>query len=278
LRINRPLNTLNMDVFAIFQNILLQFSSALPKIFGAIIIAIIGWFISRLLSKFALAFLKRFRVDELADRINQLDMVERYNLKVKLSVVLSRIIYYFLMLFTLVAATDVLNMPVVSNMIVDLISFVPKLISASIVFLVGIFLADFLKKMVLQTTTSLNIPSGKIISNAIFYFIMINVAMSALTQAEVSTDFITTNISIILAGVVAAFALAYAYASRGILTNMLTAMYQKNRFVVGMEITIDGRRGIIASIDNNAFVLQLADSKLVIPLSKLGDSMVEIHE
>jgi hypothetical protein len=267
-----------MDVFAIFQNILLQFSSALPKIFGAIIIAIIGWFISRLLSKFALAFLKRFRVDELADRINQLDMVERYNLKVKLSVVLSRIIYYFLMLFTLVAATDVLNMPVVSNMIVDLISFVPKLISASIVFLVGIFLADFLKKMVLQTTTSLNIPSGKIISNAIFYFIMINVAMSALTQAEVSTDFITTNISIILAGVVAAFALAYAYASRGILTNMLTAMYQKNRFVVGMEITIDGRRGIIASIDNNAFVLQLADSKLVIPLSKLGDSMVEIHE
>ena len=278
MRINRPLNTLNMDVFAIFQNILLQFSSALPKIFGAIIIAIIGWFISRLLSKFALAFLKRFRVDELADRINQLDMVERYNLKVKLSVVLSRIIYYFLMLFTLVAATDVLNMPVVSNMIVDLISFVPKLISASIVFLVGIFLADFLKKMVLQTTTSLNIPSGKIISNAIFYFIMINVAMSALTQAEVSTDFITTNISIILAGVVAAFALAYAYASRGILTNMLTAMYQKNRFVVGMEITIDGRRGIIASIDNNAFVLQLADSKLVIPLSKLGDSMVEIHE
>jgi small-conductance mechanosensitive channel len=157
--------------------------------------------------------------------------------------------------------------------------YVPLLISAAIVMAIGLFIADALRKMTLTTCQSLGIPSAKTIASFVFYFIVISVLMSALTQAKINTDFIKQNLSIVLGGLVAAFAIGYGLASRNMMANFLASLYSKDRFKIGDTISINGTTGTIENMDSTTLTLTTPDKKrVIVPLSKLTTETVEIHE
>ena len=75
-------------------------------------------------------------------------------------------------------------------------------------------LAEFFRSVLETTMKSLGIPSATMIANFFFYFLFINIVIVALSQAEINTDFLSQNISLIIGGIVFAFALAYGIASK----------------------------------------------------------------
>ena len=159
----------------------------------------------------------------------------------------------------------------------NLINYLPNLLSAIVFFIIGLLVADFVRGIVLTTCQSLSIPSAKVISSVVFYFLFLTVTMSALDQAKISTDLINSSFMIIIAGVVASFALGYGLASKDMMSNFLASFYVKNKFEAGDRITIDGIQGQIETMDNKSFVLKTSDSKIVFPLNKLAQDKVEIH-
>ena len=159
----------------------------------------------------------------------------------------------------------------------DLINYIPSLLSAVVFFIIGLLVADFVRGIVLTTCQSLSIPSAKVISSVVFYFLFLTVTMSALDQAKISTDLINSSFMIIIAGIVASFALGYGLASKDMMSNFLASFYVKNKFEAGDRITIDGIQGQIETMDNKSFVLKTSDSKIVFPLNKLAQDKVEIH-
>ncbi|MEM8908504.1 MAG: mechanosensitive ion channel domain-containing protein, partial [Bacteroidota bacterium] len=125
---------------------------------------------------------------------------------------------------------------------------------------------------------SLGIPSSKMIAGFAFWFIFLTALVSALTQAGINTDFIMSNLSVILAGGVFAFALGYGIASKDMMANFLASFYTKDKFKIGDRISIEGISGEIIDIDSNSILLQSDRKKVVIPLQKLSAENVIIHE
>ena len=217
------------------------------------------------------------KIDGLADRLNDIDLVRQTNLKILPSNVISKIAYYLLMLVTCIVATEKLGVEAVTNLLTDFIGYLPRLLTALLFFIIGLLIADAIRGVVLTACQSLGIPSAKIIASVVFYFIFLSVTMSALDQAGIQTAFIKSNLMIIIAGAVGAFAFGYGLASKGMMANFLASFYTKNRFIVGDTITIDGVKGQIVEMDNNAVVLKTDASKVVYPLSKLADREIQIH-
>ena len=250
---------------------------AFPNIIFALLIAIIGWILAKIIARIVRKVLEALQIDRLADKLNDIDIVSKANLAIVPSQVLSKLVYYLILLVSFIAATDFLGIEAVSNLMSDLINYLPSLLSAVVFFLIGLFIADFLRGIVLTTCQSLSIPSAKVISSVVFYFLFLTVTMSALDQAKISTDFINSSFMIIIAGVVASFALGYGLASKDMMSNFLASFYVKNKFEAGDRITIDGIQGQIESMDNKSFVLKTTNSKIVFPLNKLAQDKVEIH-
>ena len=194
------------------------------------------------------------------------------------SVLLSRLAYYILLFIFVIAAVDVLGMEAVSSLMSDLLNYIPHLLSAFLVFVVGVFVADFIKNIVLTTCNSLGIPAAKVIANVIFYFLFLNIIMITLSQAKIDTDFIQDNLSIILAGVVLAFAIGYGFASRQLVANFLSSLYNKDKVKIGDVIGIEGLRGKVIDIDSSSFTLEAEGRSVIIPLSKLSSESIEIFE
>ncbi len=261
----------------LLEDILKQLQEFTPNLIFALTILIIGWIIAKLIASIIKRALKAIKIDDLADKLNDIDIVRQANMKILPSSVISKVIYYVLMLITLVVATDKLGVESVTNLLTDFIGYLPRLLTGLIFFVIGLVIADTIRGVVLTACQSLGIPSAKVIASVVFYFIFLSVTMSALDQAGIQTDFIKSNLMIIIAGVVGAFAFGYGLASKGMMANLLASFYAKGKFIIGDTITVDDIKGQIVAMDNTSFTVQTDASKIVFPLSKLTEKGIEIH-
>jgi len=266
-------------ILEILSQLYRDFMNGAPKILGALIIFILGWIIAKVVAAIVRKVLKSLQVDKLAEQLNEIDFVKKTNIKVVPSTIFSKIIYYVLVLVAAIVATDQLGMPVVSNLVSDIVNYIPNVIAAIIVLAVGLVIADIIKKIVLTAMQSMGVPSAKIIASFLFYFIFLMTVITAIKQVGINTEFIQTNLSLIIAGGVLAFAIGYGLASKNMMANFLASFYSKGKFQVGDVIGLDGFKGKIIDIDSSSLVLQAENNKkVIVPLSKLTAENVELYE
>ena len=265
------------DIQAIMTKMLEDMFSMIPNIFVAILIFVVGYIISKIVTKGIEKALVKVKVDQLGDKLNEIDMVSKANANIKLSKIFSKAIYYFLLLFFMVAAAEALDMPAVSDVFKGIFDFFPKAITALLIIILGLLFAEFMRKILETAMKSLGISSAVLISNFIFYFLFVNIFILALSQAEINTDFLSQNLSLIIGGVVAAFAIAYGLASRDVVANYVASFYAVKNVEIGDRITIEDVTGVVTDIDKSSVVVQTDNSKVLIPLSKFMNRNVEIH-
>lgn len=261
----------------LLQDLLSQLKQFAPNFIFALAILIIGWIVAKIVARIVKRILVAIKIDLLADKLNNIDIVRQTNIKILPSNIISKIAYYVLMVFVFAIATEQLGVQALIDLLKNFIAYLPSLLVALVFFVIGLLIADAIRGVVLTACQSLGIPSAKIIASIVFYFIFLSVTMSALDQAKIQTDFLKSNLMIVIAGVVGAFAFGYGLASRGMMTNLLASFYTKGKFIIGDTITVDGIKGEIVEMDNSSVVLKTTGSKVVIPLRKLSEGEVEIH-
>lgn len=261
----------------------LQTTAILEKLYGALLtfgtafaILIVGWLIARFLAKMIEKLLKAVKIDKIGDKINDIDMLQNANVKILPSILISRLIYYVLMLLVITAALEVVSLDELSKQVQKLIEYIPKLFSACLILIGGLIVANAIRSLLNAAFQSLNIASGKLISGFVFYFIFVSVLLSALPQADFEVEFLQDNLTIIIGGIVFAFAIGYGFASRNIMSNLLAALYSRNKFQVGDDVKIDGIRGTIIRMDSTSLTLETSDRRIVIPLNQLTTQRVEV--
>ncbi len=266
----------SLNIFEILKDLFREFALAIPNVLAAIVVAVLGWIIAKIIARVLKKVLYKIGVDKLAEKLNEIDIVRKTNIRIEPSTLLSKVVYYILLLIFFIAATDILGMPAVSQLMSDILNYVPSLISALIVFVLGILLSEFIKNIVHTTCKSLGIPAAKMIANFVFYFLFLTVAMSALAQAGFDTNFITSNLTVILGGGVLAFAFGYGFASKDLVANFLASFYSKDKVQIGDIIRIEEAKGKVVAIDKTSLTLQTEEKQIIIPLSKLTSEKIEI--
>ena len=270
------MDTTNFNLWKILEQLLAGFAAVVPNLLGAFAVLIIGLIVSKMSRRLVRKMLQTIGADRLAERLNEIELLSNNNIRLIPSKLLSTVVYYFLLFIFVVAATDILNIEVISVLVGDILNYVPVVISALAVLVIGLFISDFLKNIVKTTCDSLAIPAAGLISNIVFYFLFLNVVMIALAQAKIDTGFIQDNLSIILAGIVFAFAIGYGFASRNIVANFLASFYNKGKVSIGDNVEIDGVAGKVIAMDSSTITLDAKDRRVIIPLSKLTDKNIAI--
>lgn len=255
----------------------LQMLDVIPALLKGVIIFLIGFLLAKLVRRIILRVLETIGVDKLADKLMNIEMFEKSKLKLVPSVIVASAMYYFILIVFSMAAVEAMGLKIVSDLLKDLIEYIPNGVTALLVLVIGIFIADAVKKLIAATCRSLGIVSGTLIANVVFYFILLNIVLIALRQAKLQTEFMEDNIAIILGGIAGAFAIGYGLASKDIMTSLLAGFYSRDKFHIGDEVTIDGHRGEVVTINNNNIILRSEESEFVVPYSKVTSEGVEIH-
>ncbi|MDG2448877.1 MAG: mechanosensitive ion channel [Saprospiraceae bacterium] len=270
-------NLLNGSLTEGLSSMLTSMLKSVPSFLLAIGIIVLGIIISKIVANLVDKVLSKIGIDKLGDKLNEIELVQKMNTEVKISKVFSKIIYYFLLFIFIIAATDVLNMTAISDLVMNAFNMIPKLLVGLVILIFGTLLADGIKNVVLAALDSLGIPSANLISSFLFYFLFINVVISAIAQADINTEFLEQNLSIVIAGLVAAFAIGYGLASKDMVANFLGSFYTQGKVKEGDIITIDGATGLVVEIDRNSLVMESEGKEIIIPLSLIIRQKLEIN-
>ncbi len=256
-----------------------KFMGTLPMIFGAIAILIIGWLLAKLISTGVRKLLEALPFDEFADKVQVSEFLGRANVKARPSALIGKFVYWLLLLLVFMTASDALGWSAVTREISNLIGYLPQLFVAVVFFIIGTYIATFVRDLIKGATSSLGISTGNILSMAVFYFLMVLVTLTALDQAGLDTSIITSNLMLIFGAVLAAAAVSYALASKSIMENIIAGYFSRKTFTKGQEIEVQGVKGKI--IDMNATSVTVENGsgdRVVIPSNQLITSQTTIKK
>jgi hypothetical protein len=182
--------------------------SAIPRIIGFAVVLIVGWIISSLLARAVQARLHAVKFNELADRSGFADFVEKMGVRDDASGVIAGIVKWIVRLITLVVAFDTLGLPAVSNVLNQLLLWLPNLIVALVVLVVGGLAANALSRLVRGATAEAGLTNPQTLETVTKAAVWGFAIVVAVNQLGIATTLINT----LLIGIVGAMALAFGLA------------------------------------------------------------------
>ncbi len=184
------------------------FFAAIPRIIGFAVVLIIGWIIASLLARGVQALLHAVRFNDLARRAGLADFVHKMGVKDDSSAVLAGIVKWFVRLITLVVAFDTLGLPAVSNVLQQLLLWLPNLVVALVVLVIGGLAAKALSQLVRGTSAEAGFTNPDMLAAVTRVAVWGFTIVVAVNQLGIATTLINT----LLVGIVGALALAFGLA------------------------------------------------------------------
>lgn len=255
-----------------------QFVEFVPRFIFAAFILLIGYAVAKGLAVITSKLLERVGFDKIGDKLNEVSIVKQLQTEIKLSHIVAKVLYYFIMLGFITDATRTLGVGAITSLVEKLVNFVPQLIVAAIMLQIGVLVSEAIKNAVVSICKSFNVPSAKLIGSIVFTFFLVITIISALGQAGVNTELLESSFNLLMGGIVLAFAVGYGFASKDILANLLSSFYNKNKYQEGQIIQIDDVKGKIIALDTTSITLETGESKTVFPLQALQSKKVEIFD
>lgn len=170
----------------------------LPKLLLFLIILIVGIIVAKVIGKALSALLEKVGFDRAVERGG----VKRAlaNSKMDASDIIAKLVYYTLMLFVLQLAFGVFGPNPISDLLTQVITFLPSLIVAIIIVVVASSIAAAAKLLIEGTLGGLSY--GKVLANVASIFILFLGVVAALNQVGVATTVTLPVLIAILAAVV----------------------------------------------------------------------------
>jgi Conserved TM helix len=182
--------------------------SAIPRIIGFAIVLIVGWIIASLLARGVKALLHAVRFNDLAQRSGFADFVENMGVRDDASGVIAGIVKWFVRLITLVVAFDTLGLPAVSNVFNQLLFWLPNLVVALVVLVIGGLAANALSRVVRGASAEAGFSNPETLETVTRIAVWGFAIVIAVNQLGIATTLINT----LLIGLVGALALAFGLA------------------------------------------------------------------
>lgn len=198
------LQTWGEVVTASFQQLWSGFIDRLPNFLGAIVVFLLGWFVAEVIGKLASQIVSVLRIDQVLERIGFKKSLSRANMKLNSGRFIGELVKWFFIIVFLMAATDILGWPQVTQFLNQIIDYIPKLIVAVLILLAGILIANFLSRLVKASVETAGFGSSNTLAGVTKWAILIIAILTALPQLGVQLYTIQT----IFTGLVAALAIS----------------------------------------------------------------------
>ncbi len=255
-----------------------EITKIFPNIIGAIVVLLIGWLVTKLIVKVVKKALTLAKANKLDDALNEIEIVEGKNLKFDTIKIVSNFVKWLIYIMLIIMVSDILNLKIISEEISNLFSYLPRLFAALVIFILGLLFANFIKKGLKSFFESMDLSGSKIISQIVFFILLIFISITALNQAGVNTEIITSNLTMILAAFLLAFALAFGFGAREVVGDLLRTFYTKKTFEIGQKIEFQGKNYEVDAIDNIRVILKNEDGRLIVPIKNIVESQIKIQD
>ncbi|MDX9751461.1 MAG: mechanosensitive ion channel [Flavobacteriales bacterium] len=246
-----------------------------PTVFLAGVVLLAGWGLARL-CRWVVGRLSLIgRAEAFSDRTGLAPLLAQLKIG-SVGELIGRLVFWAVMLGAVMLAADVLGMTPVINGIERLCAYLPSLLAAVAVVIFGYWLGDKVRFVMTAMGEAMGFGGAKAIGRVLFVVILVFMTITALNVAGIDTSLITSNILIIVGSLFISFSIAYGFAARDILANILSGYYNKERLRAGQHVRIGEDEGVIERISGISVTLRNGDRLIHLPSKRLVTERIEV--
>ncbi|MBA2350790.1 MAG: mechanosensitive ion channel family protein [Burkholderiales bacterium] len=203
------------------------FMAAIPKIIAFILILVIGWFIASLIAKVVAALLHKVKFNQLAERAGIAGFMQ--SMGTDASGFFADIVKWFIRLITLVVAFDALGLPAVSQFVQQVLLWIPNLIVAMVVLVIGGIAAQALSKLVKGTAEKAGIGNPAVMATIASVGVWAFAIIIAVNQLGIGEALVNTLFMATVGAVALAIGLAFGLGGKETAGKMVAELYSKGK-------------------------------------------------
>lgn len=201
----------NEAVVASLQNLWAKIVAFVPEILGALLVLIIGLILAHGLSKLAHKLIELTKVDDLIKKIDATKKLKQAGVKLSFSALIAWIIKWFIIVVTLIAVVDILNLQEVAAFLQQVAEYLPKVIVAVVILAIGLVVGQFAYDVIEKSAKTAHITkhTADTLAGLAKWAIVIFTLMTSLIQLGVATSLIEILFTGLVAGLALAFGLSF---------------------------------------------------------------------
>lgn len=176
-----------------FQTVWQGVLHLLPNVIAAIVILIIGWIIAAALAKLVRRIIEFTKIDEVIDKAGLDKGMSEIGIDFNLAKLISWLVKWFILIVVLIAVAEVLKLGQITTFLQTIAFYIPNIIIAVVILLVGLVLGNFVHKVVSKAVqaSKLNAAEGFLATLA-KWSIYVFALLAALTHLKIAPELIQT--------------------------------------------------------------------------------------
>lgn len=204
-------NSLVVEPVQAFVNQLMAF---LPTLAGALLLLLVGWLIAKAIEAITVRIFKTLAVDKIADQVQLTQVLHKGGIRHKPSELIGIIVYWLVMLAVIMVVFNALQLTVAAELFQDLVTFMPNVIAALFILIVGMFAAAFISSTVRTAASNAGILQAHLMGQLTQTVVVIFAVVAALQQLRI--PFFGEVFLIILGGISLGCAIAFGLGCKDI--------------------------------------------------------------
>lgn len=202
-----------MEIISPVKDLLLKGWGFLQNFLAAIVIFVIGWIVAKIIKEIIVRLLRALRLDSISEQIKIEQFLSKGGIKYTLSELIGVVIYWVILLGVLISALNLLNLTGVTGLLDRVLAYMPNVIGAVIILVLGMYLAAFVSSIVRAATVNIGIAQAGLLSKVAQVAIIAFSILIALEQLRIGAVLVNA-MSIVLAAIGLGAALAFGMGCR----------------------------------------------------------------
>ena len=191
-----------------------KITAFLPALIGAIIIFVIGWIVARLVRLGVVKLLALVRFDKATEKGGVNEFLKKGDITKTPSEILGILVYWFIMILVIIASLDALGLPIVSDLLNSIFLFIPNVVAAIVVLILGFLVGNLLAAVVRTAASNAGLKAADGMGKLALYALVIFSVAIALDQLDIGEDIVAAGFIIAFGAVALALALAFGLGGR----------------------------------------------------------------
>jgi len=212
------------------KSMLAQVGTFVSSLCAIILILLVGWIIARMIKNLVARILDILQIDSYAEKIGVGKILAKGGIKYGVSELIGVLCYWIVMLIALVIAVSAVNLnQQAAGLLNTIVLYIPKVISAIFILILGMFFASFVSSAVQTAAANAGVEQSNMLGRLSQFIIIVFTLNVALRQLQIDLRSIENALIIILGSIGLAFGLAFGLGCKDIAGKLTQEFLDKLR-------------------------------------------------
>jgi hypothetical protein len=259
-----------------FDNVI-QFA---PRVVAMVVVLVVGYIAARLIGRLITLLCEKIGLQRAAEHSGLAQSMQHMGIKRNVSAVIGTIVFWLLMCVFLMAAFNILELSGLSAAMGSVVNYIPKLLVATVVVVIGLMLASFLRGVIATSADRVGISYAEHLASGCYYVLALLTFYTALTQLQLGMDLELFKFLILIAfgAMGLGFGLAFGLGGREVVGGILAGYYVRQRLQAGDHVSVAGLEGTVREVGPVSTVIETDEHGLLnrhsIPNAKMLNEAV----